>query len=160
MDADLIAYGGGPSKVEFCDLYTDTRQMIHVKRYGGSKVLSHLFQQGGVAASLWLGDPEFRRKVNAKLPTTHKLPNATKRPNSEDYQVIFAVTSNSNAPIASALPFFSRLSLRNVSRQLTGAGYRVSLVKIEDVTGGRIAATPVQHASTAVPQANGVAPSP
>lgn len=135
MDGDLISHGGGSSRIEFCDLYTDTRQMIHVKRHGASKVLSHLFHQGGVSSSLWLGDPAFRVKVNAKLPSSHQLANPAKRPNPEDYHIVFAVVDDQNEPIDRRLPFFSRLSLRNVAKQLCGAGYRVSLVRIEDVTG-------------------------
>lgn len=137
MDRKLILHGGGQSKIEFCDLYTDTRQMIHVKRYGGSSVLSHLFHQGGVSGSLWLGDPDFRKKVNAKLPRGHRLVNSAKRPNPEEYHVVFAVVDDQSEQLDTRLPFFSRLSLRNVAKQLLGAGYRVSLVKIDDVTGTR-----------------------
>jgi hypothetical protein len=51
MDGKNIVYGGGRSKVEFCDLFTKDRVMIHVKRYGGSGVLSHLFAQGAASAA-------------------------------------------------------------------------------------------------------------
>src|SRR2546425_6910223 len=36
-------FRSGYSRVEFCDLYTDSQDIIHIKRYGGSSVLSHLF---------------------------------------------------------------------------------------------------------------------
>jgi uncharacterized protein (TIGR04141 family) len=64
MDKKNISYGGGSSKIEFCDLCTKDRKLIHVKRYGGSSVLSHLFSQGLVSAQLTLSDPKFRDKVN------------------------------------------------------------------------------------------------
>ena len=70
MDGRLVSYGGGHSKIEFCDVYTADRKMIHVKRYGGSSVLSHLFAQGLVSAELFAGDAEFRKKLNDKLPQT------------------------------------------------------------------------------------------
>ncbi len=49
MDKKNIPYGGGYSRIEFCDLFSKSKQMIHVKRYGGSSVLSHLFNQGLVS---------------------------------------------------------------------------------------------------------------
>lgn len=75
MDKKLIQHGGGNSKIEFCDLFTTDKHLIHVKRYGGSSVLSHLFAQGTVSARLLLSDPDFRKKVNEKLPASHKLKN-------------------------------------------------------------------------------------
>jgi uncharacterized protein (TIGR04141 family) len=44
MDRELIYHGGGHSSIEFCDIYEkDAKRMIHVKQYGGSSHLSHLF---------------------------------------------------------------------------------------------------------------------
>lgn len=54
MDKKTIYYGGGRSQIEFCDIYTKDRRLVHVKRYGGSSVLSHLFAQGVVSAELLL----------------------------------------------------------------------------------------------------------
>ena len=48
MDRKLIRHGGGHSSIEFCDLATNDKQLIHVKRYGGSAQFSHLFNQGGI----------------------------------------------------------------------------------------------------------------
>jgi uncharacterized protein (TIGR04141 family) len=60
MDGEIIQK---PGKVEFCDLYTKSKQMIHIKRYGGSSVLSHLFAQGMVSGRLFLSESAFRRQV-------------------------------------------------------------------------------------------------
>jgi uncharacterized protein (TIGR04141 family) len=54
MDSKLIVHGGGHSKVEFCDLYTSDKRIIHVKKYGGSSVFSHLFSQGVVSGELFV----------------------------------------------------------------------------------------------------------
>ncbi len=134
MDRKNISHGGGHSLIEFCDLYTDSGQMIHVKRYSGSAVLSHLFQQGIVSGGLWLADKNFRHKVNRLLPKSHQLKDHEKRPRAEDHEVVFAIASKWNKPIASSLPFFSKLSLRNVARELKTYGYRVSLLHIPDLS--------------------------
>src|SRR5207249_6991576 len=36
----------GRGRVGVCDLYSRDRQFVHVKRYSGYSVLSHLFSQG------------------------------------------------------------------------------------------------------------------
>ena len=47
LDASLIHTEGASGGIELCDLLTDKRQFVHVKRYGGSQKLSHLFAQVG-----------------------------------------------------------------------------------------------------------------
>jgi uncharacterized protein (TIGR04141 family) len=59
--------------IEFCDLYSAAKQIIHVQRYGASSTLSHLFSKGLVSGTLFARDADFRRHVDAKPPTTHKL---------------------------------------------------------------------------------------
>jgi len=128
MDRKLISHGGGYSKIEFCDLLTDDKKVVHVKRYGGSSVLSHLFAQGVVSGELFLADKEFRDKVNEKLADSHKLNDTTPKPNAEEYEVVFAVISAS--PKDLDIPFFSKVTLRNARRRLQTYGYNVSLLKI------------------------------
>lgn len=105
------------------------RQLFHVKRYGQSSILSHLFMQGMVSAELLLSDAQFRLAVNARLPPSHQLDDPNSRPLPSAYEVVFAIGSNEVGPLT--LPFFSRVTLRNVVRSLTQSfGYRVSLTKI------------------------------
>lgn len=134
MDRKLISYGGGYSKVEFCDLFTSDDALIHIKRYAGSAVLSHLFQQGVVSGNLLVVSQDFRRDVNALLPASHRLPNVSSAVPRAKYRVVFAVTSNRDKPLHQSLPFFSKLSLRNAARTLHGLGFAVELVKIKDKT--------------------------
>lgn len=128
MDKKLISHGGGYSKIEFCDLYSKDKKIIHVKYYGGSAVLSHLFLQGVVSGELLLADKEFREKVNEKLPDGHKINNPNDRPNPADFQIIFGIISSSIKQLE--IPFFSKVSLRNAKRRLETYGYKVSLQKI------------------------------
>ncbi len=129
MDKKMIRHGGGHSSVEFCDLFTNDGKIIHVKRYGKSAVLSHLFSQGIVSGELFISDMEFREKVNKKLPDAHKFANAAEKPNASEYQVIFAVISSSKGDLD--IPFFSKITARNAIRRLESFGYKVALQKIE-----------------------------
>lgn len=135
MDRKLISHGGGQSKIEFCDIYdANPKRLIHVKHYGGSSHLSHLFSQGAVSGELFVADQAFREKLNDKLPSGFKLAHPEARPNAGDYEIVFGVISNSLKPLD--IPFFSKVSLKNAKRRLGGYGYqKVTLKKIQQHEG-------------------------
>ncbi len=129
MDRKNISYGGGQSRIEFCDLFSLEGDIVHVKRYGASSVFSHLFAQGRLSGELFQMDKEFREKVSQELPEGFSIGDAKERPNSGDYQVVFAIVSD--VPGELDIPFFSKLNLKNSARNLSGLGYRVAKSKIE-----------------------------
>jgi uncharacterized protein (TIGR04141 family) len=129
MDQVMVHHDGMPSPIEFCDLFSDDQRLIHVKRYGQSSVLSHLFMQGLVSAESLLSDARFRRAVNEKLPATHQLADPNTRPLPAQYEIVFAIGTTELGKLK--LPFFSRVTLRNVARTLMQSfGYQVSVSKI------------------------------
>ncbi len=129
MHGDNISYGGGRSKIEFCDLFTKNKKIVHVKKYGASSVVSYLFNQGIVSGEVFLADTNFRSKVNDKLPETHKIDDLITMPNAAEYEIVFGIISSS--PNELEIPFFSKVCLRNTERRLKTFGYKVSLQKIE-----------------------------
>ncbi len=128
MDQKFIYHGGGRSKIEFCDVYTGDKKLVHVKKYGQSAVLSHLFFQGVVSGELFAGDPYFRAKLNDLLPAPNKLADPNVRPNIPDFEVVYGIISSVDGPLD--IPFFSKVSLRTARRRLANLGYKVSLNKI------------------------------
>jgi len=133
LDGKTLQYGGGRSKVEFCDVLLPTRQLLHVKRYAGSSsVLSHLFAQGVVSATALVRDPAFRKQVNELLPKALRLQRPQTQPNASEFEVAYIVASRSAKPLTpSTLPFFSRVTLRNAYLTLTGMGFKVTLTKAQ-----------------------------
>ena len=132
LDGQTVQYGGGRSKVEFCDVLSPTRQLVHVKRYVGSSVLSHLFAQGVVSATSFLRDAAFRNQVNELLPDELRLANTAVQPNASDYEVAYVVASRSAKPLTpDSLPFFSRVTLRNARLTLASMGFKVTLTKAQ-----------------------------
>jgi uncharacterized protein (TIGR04141 family) len=133
LDGKTVSYGGGRSKVEFCDVLLPSRQLLHVKRYAGSSsVLSHLFAQGVVSATSLVRDPEFRKKVNDLLPKERRLPRPKDQPKASEFEVAYVIASRSAKPLTpSSLPFFSRVTLRNAHLALTGMGFNVTLTKAQ-----------------------------
>jgi uncharacterized protein (TIGR04141 family) len=129
MDCKAVSYGGSKGGIEFCDLYTRQGDLIHVKRYGSSSALSHLFSQGLVSGELFQTEPVFRQRVNEKLPQNFQLHDPKQRPAQSQYQVVFAVVSDDPGDLT--LPFFSRLNLKHAARRLGGYGFRVARAKIQ-----------------------------
>ena len=129
MDRKTVAIGGGKSQVEFCDLYSRNRDIIHVKKYGGSAPLSHLFNQAIVSGDCFLHERPFREAVNDRLPNGFKLTNPARDPKPADYPVCIAIMSK--APGALELPFFSKVSLKHAVRSLQRMGFAITKLKIE-----------------------------
>lgn len=129
MDAKVILYGGGQSKVELCDVLTTDNTYIHIKPYSSSSTLSHLFNQAVVSTELILSDPVFVRKANEKIreQTTNPqflIDEATGRPT-----IILAIISKDDDP-RPHIPFFSKVALRYARRRLETDGCKVQIKNI------------------------------
>jgi uncharacterized protein (TIGR04141 family) len=127
MDGKLIRLPGR-DEIEFCDLYSVSKTIIHVKRYRGSATLSHLFSQGVVSGELFRTLPDFRVAVNGYLLPQFRFRDADRRPSDEEFKVMFGIVSKSRRSLT--LPFFSRVNLRNAAQRLKAFGYRVAITKI------------------------------
>lgn len=158
MDKVMIRHEGMATPIEFCDLYARTGEMVHVKRYGQSSVLSHLFAQGTVAAEAALADAAFRKAANEKLPVTHQFSKPEDRIDPSKYEICFAIGSSRTGRLR--LPFFSQVTLRNAYRRLHHAlGFRVSVTKVNVSKLNNIATTPpVRPGRTGRPHLGGMLP--
>lgn len=128
MDKKFVREGGPHDKLEFCDLIRNSFEFIHVKYYRSSATLSHLFAQGYVASEAFIGDTDFRKRLNEKLPESSKLLEVNARPDPNLYRIVYAVATNKKIP--EELPFFSKVTLKNALKTLKMLNYRVSIVSI------------------------------
>jgi len=129
MDRKTIPIGGAHSKIEFCDLYSRDRDIIHIKRYAASSVMSHLFSQGVVSGEVFRSDQAFREAVNAHLPPGFQIPTPECMPDPAVYQIVFAIVSDEPADLT--LPFFSKVNLKHAATRLQAYGYRTAIAKIQ-----------------------------
>lgn len=129
LDKKNIQIGGPHDKIEFCDLIRSGKDLIHVKYYRSSATLSHLFSQGEVSGETFIKDEDFRNKLNAKLPESIRLADPSKKPNAQNYRVIFAIATSKNLPLD--LPFFSKITLKNSFMTLDALNFKVAIAKIE-----------------------------
>ena len=128
MDQKMIPIGGAYGTVEFCDLLTADRDLIHIKRYGASSVLSHLFSQGVVSAEAFRADSVFRQQALDLLPAEYRSFTAAQSPGAGDFRVVYAVISDKAGDLT--LPFFSRVNIRHACRRLDAFGFRTAVAKI------------------------------
>jgi uncharacterized protein (TIGR04141 family) len=133
LDRKNLPYGGGQSKIEFCDILTNDKKIIHVKKYGGSSLLSHLFNQGFVSAELLLLDEDFRKLVINVLSKERGFRSVvpTKKPNASEYKIIYAIITTQKKKFN--IPFFSKVVLKNNKKILEAYGYEIFLTKIPNV---------------------------
>lgn len=131
LDRKLINYGGKYNKIEFCDLLSKDKKIIHVKHYGGSSVLSHLFSQGLVSGELMISDSKYRKKVLEKITNVDfKMIKENQKPKPSDFEIVYAIISSSDKQLD--IPFFSKVSLKNAKSRLESFGYKVCLVKVKN----------------------------
>jgi uncharacterized protein (TIGR04141 family) len=134
LDRQIIRSSAITTGVEICDILTSSSQLIHVKRHLGSSDLSHLFSQGFVSADLLQNDADFRALAQAKVTDLtadaafqmfdHALETGR-------FEIVYGVIANwRQRSLATALPFFSKVTLRKTVQDLTNRGFRVSFAKI------------------------------
>jgi len=129
MDQKMIQIGGAHGQVEFCDLFTSTKDLLHLKRYGASSVLSHLFSQGLVSGEAFRSDSAFRTQAADLLPEPFRSFSGDQPLKPEEYQFVFGAISEKSGSLR--LPFFSRVNIRQATRRLQAFGYRTALAKIQ-----------------------------
>lgn len=125
MDAKNIPYGGGSSRIELCDVLTNEGVFIHVKKYSGSAVLSHLFNQGLVSTQLIKSDDDFRTRAAEKL----KLENPGFKfalDHNCVREVVYAIATIDDGE-RPPIPFFSKVTFYYVKKQFEMLGVPVSL---------------------------------
>lgn len=129
LDRKLIVYGGGRSKFELCDILTNERAFIHVKRSGSSNVLSHLFNQGVVSGQLLLETPF--RTLCAGITTGDYQSFFKGDFLPENHTISYGVISKSSSDLPNKLPFFSKQTLVNAATLLEKFRYKVEFLTVK-----------------------------
>ncbi|MDI5838357.1 TIGR04141 family sporadically distributed protein [Shewanella xiamenensis] len=128
LDQQWIYPKGTGNKIEFCDLLSQCNAFIHVKKYGSSSVLSHLFSQASVATDFLMNDPSVQEQVNNYLDETYLSVNFNSDESPRKYRIVLAIMQKSPGDLH--LPFFSKVNLRHHGRRLINMGFKVELAKI------------------------------
>lgn len=139
LDLEPFTPTGAVTPIEFCDILSSDRKIIHVKKRSSSATLSHLFSQGSVSAELFLQDPDLREQVHQKLiflgKTAHaQLITHTPPPIAAHFEVVYAIIARTDQHgLSRRLPFFSAVNLTHHARRMQNLGFHVSLQYIRQV---------------------------
>lgn len=132
-----VSLPGRTTPVEVCDLLTPDRDLVHVKRHFTSSTLSHLFAQGAVSAELLHMNGEFRQRAHDRVVefanelTGFDFFDAPTFTPSE-FRVVYAIVAAWSGRLPSeALPFFSKVNLRNAIDNLISHGFEVGLRSVD-----------------------------
>lgn len=124
-----IPFGGGRgNKIEVCDILTQNKELIHIKKSGGSSLLSHLFNQAAVSGEALL-DAEFRAKYNRRLQEEGFASYIDNDFRSNNYTVVLGIISKGNEQ-RPQIPFFSKVAIRYATKTLSNLGYNVAIRNI------------------------------
>jgi uncharacterized protein (TIGR04141 family) len=137
LDRALIRVEG-EAGIEASDLVSESGALIHLKRKGKSSVLSHLFLQAANSCELLRRSPQaqvlLRELVHEKseyaaltdtICAAHDEMLAGK-----GLEVVFAFLGNWHGRTITSLPLFSRISLVQESRKVSGLGFYPSVALI------------------------------
>ncbi len=135
MDRKLLSVENGPKQIEACDIFTRDKKMIHVKNKGQSAQLSHLFSQGKVSAECFVSDMAFRKQVSdiveEKFGTA--VFDYTQKPQSDEFEIVYAIIDTKSSSIEAKLPFFSKVNLMITAQELDRMHFRFSVCFVRKV---------------------------
>lgn len=120
LDRDNI-FLDGQSPVEPCDIYTQDKLLIHLKRYGSSSLLGHLFNQGFVSGDLLINSVEFKSKFNEKLAAEYIIEDV----NPSEFTISYVI--GTKYPNNCKLPLFSKITLAKAYDELRRKGFNVTI---------------------------------
>lgn len=110
-------------KFELCDLLSINNELIHIKKYGNSSHLSHLFMQG-LRSARAISDKRHVNLINEKINKEE-----FKISNTNEYTVVFAIISKVNNERPN-IPFFAKSSFKLVADELTRYNFSFQIKSI------------------------------
>ena len=133
LDGQNIMFGGGKSRFELCDLLHRTGDLVHLKRYGGSSVLSHLFAQGLLSAELLMKRPRFRKGADKLVKGDgFSLSDEKRFEHKGKRRVIYVIIGGPANQESRTLPLFSRINLRNAARGIRAFDWEVGIQYVSE----------------------------
>ena len=124
-----ITTGGQGNNIEPCDVLWN-KKIIHIKRNGGSSLLSHLFNQALVSSQMWL-DSNARSQLKSKMIEKGYPDVIPERFNSADYEIVIAII-NKFTDERPKIPFFSKVAICFTVNSIRNFGFKVSIKNINN----------------------------
>lgn len=134
LDKKLIRSEISRSEIEACDIFSKSKEFIHVKFRESSSTLSHLFAQGRVSCNSLRRDKTFRKNLRSKIKSlglnNDLIPLESKDFNPGDFTIIYAIIEKKERKFVDSLPFFSLINFRLTAEELMIMGFKLKVKKI------------------------------
>lgn len=132
VNMDTNFYMINKNNIELCDLYDkENNYFYHIKIFGSSALLSHLFRQMVNAASIYKNDSNnvinyYKNKDNRAV----ELPEW-----SDNFTFIAGILSKEPNKATSSLPFFSKMTLISTFKEfkLINCNYKIMFIKADKI---------------------------
>lgn len=147
LDKKTVRISNRTSAIEICDILTDDRGLIHVKKKKGSSSLSHLYSQGYVSSDLLLMSREYREAYRTRVEKAEKERAKSEKDDRfinrfstidvegispREYEIVYAMIGDwKGKNLVDGLPFFSKVNLRRFADDLRRMGYRATYKRIQ-----------------------------
>lgn len=135
FDCHLFPTLDAASKCEFCDLFTNKQEMVHIKSGSQrSSTLSHLFRQGVMSGEVFCVDPGFRQAARERISALHGNTELIPEEGftTKGYTVRFGIIDVPRIRTGRFdIPFFSKVTFRQAAVRLAAYGYKVEIFLIE-----------------------------
>lgn len=128
LDQKWVRPDGVSNNLEFCDLLSQCNGIIHVKKYGSSALLNHLFAQAYQSIEMLVNSPEVIDQVNVHLNGTALNLAFDHTMSPRNHRIILAIMDHRTEDFT--FPFFAKVSLRHYARKIKSMGFNVELAKI------------------------------
>lgn len=134
MDKKLFRVEETRSDIEACDLFSKSKQFIHVKFKTRSSLLSHLFAQGRVSYECFLSDVQYRQDVINRI--NQEFGELVIEPDGDisGFEVVYAIVTNRTGQLSEILPFFSAVTLMQSAKALSAMRVKFSVCIVPENT--------------------------
>lgn len=134
LDQKLVKSDIARSAIEVCDVFSNTKEFVHIKIRYSSATLSHLFSQGRISAYSLLKDRTYRKNLRSKINSEgldkDLIPLESKDLRNSDFTITYALIEKKDRTFVDSLPFFSLVNFRLTSEELSVMGFNVKVKKI------------------------------
>jgi uncharacterized protein (TIGR04141 family) len=126
FDKELVSFGGGASRFEFCDImHLPTRTLYFVKHPTGSAGVSHLCEQvRRTAETFFAPDASYRKKLIERVKAVGKgwsVDWMDSQPKRHEWNLCLVLMGKQ----LNQLPFFAKCGIVRVLRELEKGGFNV-----------------------------------
>lgn len=127
LDRSKFNFKTEHDQIEACDLLTNKREFICVKKMESSATLSHLFAQASVSATLLNRFESYREVIRQSYESQWPK---KKYDDAPPATFVYAIVTDKTGPLADDLFFFSLVNLLPHVETIRAAGFNVALCKI------------------------------